>query len=188
VLPALRNPSIRHPLSETDSNCGAIASRFANITKRYFTKPGRSLVVPPVHDDGPRSSASPSIATAWVYEEKGRRLADANVEVRIGDGYHGWPEATPFDSIVVTAAPQEIPSADRPAQARRTNGDSGRSLRHAVCSASGKAAGRHHHDEAHAASEVRVLHERSSEIAARILCARYSTLRRLDDQNHRAMT
>jgi protein-L-isoaspartate(D-aspartate) O-methyltransferase len=29
--------------------------------------------------------------------------------VRIGDGYNGWPEAAPFDSIVVTAAPVEIP-------------------------------------------------------------------------------
>jgi protein-L-isoaspartate(D-aspartate) O-methyltransferase len=30
--------------------------------------------------------------------------------VRIGDGYNGWPEAAPFDSIVVTAAPTEIPT------------------------------------------------------------------------------
>lgn len=32
-----------------------------------------------------------------------------NVEVRIGDGYDGWPEAGPFDAIVVTAAPDTIP-------------------------------------------------------------------------------
>lgn len=34
-----------------------------------------------------------------------------NVETRIGDGYRGWPEAAPFDAIVVTAAPDHIPSA-----------------------------------------------------------------------------
>ena len=32
-----------------------------------------------------------------------------NVEVRIGDGYKGWPEAAPFDAIVVTAAPDHVP-------------------------------------------------------------------------------
>jgi protein-L-isoaspartate(D-aspartate) O-methyltransferase len=32
-----------------------------------------------------------------------------NVEVRIGDGYYGWPEKGPFDAIVVTAAASHIP-------------------------------------------------------------------------------
>ncbi len=31
------------------------------------------------------------------------------VQVRAGDGYRGWPEAAPFDAIIVTAAPEEIP-------------------------------------------------------------------------------
>ena len=34
-----------------------------------------------------------------------------NVEVRIGDGYAGWPERAPFDGIVVTAAAPKIPPA-----------------------------------------------------------------------------
>ena len=34
-----------------------------------------------------------------------------NVHVRIGDGYQGWPEEAPFDAIVVTAAPPEVPQA-----------------------------------------------------------------------------
>src|SRR5690606_16784441 len=33
-----------------------------------------------------------------------------NVEVKIGDGYQGWPEKGPFDGIVVTAAAPEIPA------------------------------------------------------------------------------
>ncbi len=32
-----------------------------------------------------------------------------NVSTRIGDGYQGWPEAAPFDAIVVTAAPDHVP-------------------------------------------------------------------------------
>ncbi|MCC6526203.1 MAG: protein-L-isoaspartate(D-aspartate) O-methyltransferase [Polyangiaceae bacterium] len=32
-----------------------------------------------------------------------------NVEVRIGDGYAGWPEHAPFDRIILTAAPPEMP-------------------------------------------------------------------------------
>lgn len=32
-----------------------------------------------------------------------------NVRVRIGDGYRGWPEAAPFDAIIVTCAPDKPP-------------------------------------------------------------------------------
>jgi len=38
-----------------------------------------------------------------------RRLGYANVSVRTGDGFEGWPEEAPFDGIVVTAAPVELP-------------------------------------------------------------------------------
>src|SRR5215204_4877741 len=38
-----------------------------------------------------------------------RRLGYANVETRVADGYYGWPEAAPFDGIVVTAAASQIP-------------------------------------------------------------------------------
>ena len=38
-----------------------------------------------------------------------RRLGYANVHVREGDGYRGWPEHAPFDAIIVTAAPGHVP-------------------------------------------------------------------------------
>jgi protein-L-isoaspartate(D-aspartate) O-methyltransferase len=38
-----------------------------------------------------------------------KRLGYDNVTVRIGDGYQGWPEQAPYDRIIVTAAPEEIP-------------------------------------------------------------------------------
>jgi protein-L-isoaspartate(D-aspartate) O-methyltransferase len=37
------------------------------------------------------------------------QLGVQNVHVRAGDGFQGWPEQAPFDAIVVTAAPPEIP-------------------------------------------------------------------------------
>ncbi|GMQ75805.1 MAG: protein-L-isoaspartate(D-aspartate) O-methyltransferase [Gammaproteobacteria bacterium] len=37
------------------------------------------------------------------------RLGYANVEVKFGDGYYGWPEKGPFDAIIVTAAINHIP-------------------------------------------------------------------------------
>ena len=51
-----------------------------------------------------------------IIESLGReaagRLAELgyrNVEVRIGDGYKGWPEKAPFDGIIVTAAAPKVP-------------------------------------------------------------------------------
>lgn len=39
------------------------------------------------------------------------RMGYANVRTRIGDGNSGWPEAAPFDCIIVTAAPDRMPDA-----------------------------------------------------------------------------
>jgi protein-L-isoaspartate(D-aspartate) O-methyltransferase len=38
-------------------------------------------------------------------------LGYQNVRVRHGNGYLGWPDAAPFDKIIVTAAPDEMPAA-----------------------------------------------------------------------------
>ena len=38
-----------------------------------------------------------------------RELKYDNVTVRTGDGYVGWPEHAPFDIIIVTAAPEQVP-------------------------------------------------------------------------------
>jgi protein-L-isoaspartate(D-aspartate) O-methyltransferase len=46
-------------------------------------------------------------AAAKRLEELGYR----NIEVKIGDGYQGWPEKAPFDAIVVTAAAPRVPPA-----------------------------------------------------------------------------
>jgi len=36
-------------------------------------------------------------------------LGYRNIRFRVGDGYNGWPEESPFDAIIVTAAPPEVP-------------------------------------------------------------------------------
>jgi protein-L-isoaspartate(D-aspartate) O-methyltransferase len=38
-----------------------------------------------------------------------QRLGYKNVHVKTGDGYKGWPEAAPFDAIIVTCAPDNVP-------------------------------------------------------------------------------
>jgi protein-L-isoaspartate(D-aspartate) O-methyltransferase len=42
-------------------------------------------------------------------EERFRRLHMTNIRTRLGDGAAGWPEAAPFDAIVVTAAAPRVP-------------------------------------------------------------------------------
>jgi protein-L-isoaspartate(D-aspartate) O-methyltransferase len=39
-----------------------------------------------------------------------RELGFDGVHIRQGDGYYGWPEAAPFDAIIVTAAPDHLPA------------------------------------------------------------------------------
>jgi protein-L-isoaspartate(D-aspartate) O-methyltransferase len=57
-----------------------------------------------------------SVYTIEIVEPLGRRASETlqalgyrNVHTRIGDGYGGWPEHAPFDSIIVTAAARDIP-------------------------------------------------------------------------------
>ncbi len=42
-------------------------------------------------------------------EQRLNELGYSNVRVRVGDGYKGWPDRAPFDRILLTAAPPEMP-------------------------------------------------------------------------------
>ncbi len=49
----------------------------------------------------------------WLAETAEKNLKKAgieNVSVKHGDGYEGWPENAPFDSIMLTAAPPYLPT------------------------------------------------------------------------------
>jgi protein-L-isoaspartate(D-aspartate) O-methyltransferase len=56
------------------------------------------------------------VFTIEIIPELGRQaaerldgLSNTNLHPRVGDGYDGWPDEAPFDGIVVTAAPSQIP-------------------------------------------------------------------------------
>jgi protein-L-isoaspartate(D-aspartate) O-methyltransferase len=58
------------------------------------------------------------VYTIEIVEALGRRAAKDlkrlkyhNVHAKIGDGYQGWPEHAPFDKIVVTCSPEDVPPA-----------------------------------------------------------------------------
>lgn len=46
---------------------------------------------------------------ATAAERRLKRLGYRNIEVRVGNGYYGWPEHAPYDKIIVTAASDLIP-------------------------------------------------------------------------------
>ena len=48
-------------------------------------------------------------ALATSARERLRRLGYDNVTTKLGDGYYGWEEHAPFDSIIVTAAASHVP-------------------------------------------------------------------------------
>jgi protein-L-isoaspartate(D-aspartate) O-methyltransferase len=57
-----------------------------------------------------------SVYTIEIVEELGTRAAQlfeklgySNIKVKIGDGYEGWSEYSPFDAIIVTCAPTHVP-------------------------------------------------------------------------------
>jgi protein-L-isoaspartate(D-aspartate) O-methyltransferase len=80
----------RHKVLEIGTGSGYQAAVLAQLVARVYT----IEIVRPL---GERAA------------ELLRELGFANVDVRIGDGYLGWPEAAPFDAIVVTAAPDRMP-------------------------------------------------------------------------------
>jgi protein-L-isoaspartate(D-aspartate) O-methyltransferase len=58
------------------------------------------------------------VYTIEIIETLGKRaretldkLGYGNIHLMIGDGYQGWPDASPFDAVIVTCAPEEVPSA-----------------------------------------------------------------------------
>ena len=62
------------------------------------------------------SALAGHVYTIEIVEMLGQRAAETlerlnydNVTARVGDGYAGWPDQAPFDAILVTAAPEEVP-------------------------------------------------------------------------------
>ncbi len=75
---------------EVGTGSGYHAAILAELAREVYT-----IEIEPVLSEGARR----------VLQELGYQ----NIHFRVGDGYQGWPEAAPFEAIVVTAAPREIP-------------------------------------------------------------------------------
>jgi protein-L-isoaspartate(D-aspartate) O-methyltransferase len=62
------------------------------------------------------SPLAKEVYTIEIVEPLGKRAAETlkrlkytNVQARVGDGFKGWPEAAPFDRIIVTCSPEDVP-------------------------------------------------------------------------------
>jgi protein-L-isoaspartate(D-aspartate) O-methyltransferase len=84
------DPQPEHRVLEIGTGSGYQAAVLARLVKAVYT----IEIVEPLAE---RASATL------------RDLGYTNVNVRAGNGYMGWPEAAPFDRVIVTAAPDEIP-------------------------------------------------------------------------------
>ena len=78
-------------------------------------------VIPPrtMHSDGEAALLAELAGRVYSVEiidelaqraiQRLKRQGYTNVEVRVGNGYAGWPKHAPFDKVIVTAAPDLIP-------------------------------------------------------------------------------
>jgi protein-L-isoaspartate(D-aspartate) O-methyltransferase len=92
LMTQLLEPESEHRVLEIGTGSGYQAAILARLVRQVHSVE----IVPQLAE-----SAAASLA----------RLGYANVAVRAGDGHAGWPEAAPFDRIVVTAGTARIPPA-----------------------------------------------------------------------------
>jgi protein-L-isoaspartate(D-aspartate) O-methyltransferase len=85
-------PESGHVVLEVGTGSGYQAAVLAELVKQVYS----------IEIVEPLGRAAESRLAALGYK---------NVEVRIGDGYKGWPEKGPFDGIVVTAAAPKVPQS-----------------------------------------------------------------------------
>ena len=82
--------SSQHKILEIGTGSGYQAAILGELAKHVFT-----IEIIPELAEGAKNILN--------------HLSYKNITVRAGDGYKGWPEEAPFERIMVTAAPTEIP-------------------------------------------------------------------------------
>jgi protein-L-isoaspartate(D-aspartate) O-methyltransferase len=90
VMTDLLQVAPNHVVLEIGTGSGYQAAVLAHLARRVYT----IEIVP-----GLANSAA----------QRFQQLGYTNVSTRLGDGYYGWQEASPFDGIIVTAAASQIP-------------------------------------------------------------------------------
>ena len=86
----LLRPEPHHDVLEVGTGCGYQAAVLAEVVGHVYT----IEIVAALADRAKSTLAD---------------LGYDNVTVRSGDGYMGWPDAAPFDRIILTAAPDHVP-------------------------------------------------------------------------------
>ncbi len=92
LMADLVDPQPTDRVLEIGTGCGYAAAVMAELVAEVYTMETVS-----------------SLAASATQRLEG--LGYANIHTRYGDGYAGWPEAAPFDAIVVTAAAPSVPEA-----------------------------------------------------------------------------
>ena len=92
LMTELLDPAKRHRILEIGTGSGYQAAVLGQLVAEVYTV-----------------EIVPELANSAT--ERLRELGYNNVTVRAGDGYKGWPERAPFDRIIMTAAPPEVPVA-----------------------------------------------------------------------------
>jgi protein-L-isoaspartate(D-aspartate) O-methyltransferase len=92
LMTELLAPAKNHRVLEIGTGSGYQAAILAQLVREVYT----IEIVPALAQSAARTL---------------RELGYSNITVRQGDGYQGWPEQAPFDGIIVTAAPPELPQA-----------------------------------------------------------------------------
>jgi protein-L-isoaspartate(D-aspartate) O-methyltransferase len=90
LMTAEAKPRPEHRVLEIGTGSGYQAAVLAELVKEVYT----IELVPELADES---------------KERLKRLGYKNVQTRAGDGYKGWPEAAPFDAIVVTCGADHVP-------------------------------------------------------------------------------
>ncbi|MCB1880396.1 MAG: protein-L-isoaspartate(D-aspartate) O-methyltransferase [Gammaproteobacteria bacterium] len=90
LMSDLLRPDSGHRILELGTGSGYQAAVLAHLSAEVFT----IEIIEPLGKEA---------------AERFSKLGYANIETRIGDGYYGWEEHAPFDSIIVTAAASHVP-------------------------------------------------------------------------------
>lgn len=92
LMTALAEPAPAHRVLEVGTGCGYQTAVLAQLAAQVVSLE--------------RIASLAELARAHL-----RQLHVANVELHVADGWQGWPAGAPYDRIVVSAGPEEVPGA-----------------------------------------------------------------------------